>query len=116
MPWNDGMVPRQQQKVGTIISLSIPAGTKGQSMRLIHWIWAAITGFIVGLIARAVLPGSDQMGFLMTTALGILGSLIGGFLGSLIKKPVEGARFHPAGFLLSVIGAILLLLLWRYIG
>lgn len=85
-------------------------------MRLIYWIWSAITGFFVGLIARAVLPGSDQMGFLMTMLLGILGSLVGGFVSSLIKKPAEGARFTAAGFLMSVIGAILLLLLWRYLA
>jgi uncharacterized membrane protein YeaQ/YmgE (transglycosylase-associated protein family) len=85
-------------------------------MRLIHWIWAAITGFVVGLIARAILPGSDKMGFLMTMVLGILGSLVGGFIGSLINKPAEGSQFHAAGFFMSLIGAILLLLLWRFIA
>ncbi len=84
-------------------------------MRLFQWIWAAIIGFVVGLLARAILPGADQMGIIATTILGILGSFVGGYIGSLIKKPVEGAKFHPAGFFLSIIGAILLLLIWRAI-
>jgi uncharacterized membrane protein YeaQ/YmgE (transglycosylase-associated protein family) len=62
-------------------------------MRLIHWTWSAITGLIVGLIARAIMPGADNMGLFMTMILGIAGSLVGGFVGSLLKKPAEGARF-----------------------
>ncbi len=80
---------------------------------MIHLIWSVIVGFFVGLIARAVLPGADQMGFLMTTIVGIVGSLLGGFVGGLIKKPVDGAKFHPAGFLMSIVGAVVLLLLLR---
>ena len=84
-------------------------------MGIFHMIWSIITGFLIGLIARAILPGADQMGFIATTVLGILGSLAGGFIGGLISKPAEGSKFHPAGFLMSVIGAVILLLLWRYI-
>ena len=84
-------------------------------MGIFHVVWSIITGFIVGLIARAILPGTDSLGFIATTVLGILGSLAGGFIGGLISKPPEGSKFHPAGFLMSVIGAIVLLLLWRYI-
>lgn len=85
-------------------------------MKLIHWVWAAVTGFVVGLIARAILPGADHMGLIATTILGIVGSFVGGWLGSLIKKPAEGSNFHPAGFLLSIVGAIILLLVWRMIS
>ncbi len=84
-------------------------------MGIFHILWSIITGFLIGLIARAILPGADQMGFIATTVLGILGSLAGGFIGGLISKPAEGSKFHPAGFLMSVIGAVILLLLWRYI-
>jgi len=84
-------------------------------MGIFHMLWSIITGFLIGLIARAILPGADQMGFIATTVLGILGSLAGGFIGGLISKPAEGSKFHPAGFLMSVIGAVILLLLWRYI-
>jgi uncharacterized membrane protein YeaQ/YmgE (transglycosylase-associated protein family) len=82
-------------------------------MHLFQWISAAIVGFVVGLIARAVLPGADHIGVIMTTVIGILGSFVGGFIGSLIKKPVEGARFHPAGFLMSIMGAVVLLIILR---
>jgi uncharacterized membrane protein YeaQ/YmgE (transglycosylase-associated protein family) len=84
-------------------------------MGVFQVVWSIITGFIVGLIARAILPGADSLGFIATTVLGILGSLAGGFIGGLISKPPEGSKFHPAGFLMSVVGAIVLLLLWRYI-
>ena len=84
-------------------------------MGIFHILWSIITGFFIGLIARAILPGADSMGFIATTVLGILGSLAGGFIGGLISKPAEGSKFHPAGFLMSVIGAIVLLLVWRYI-
>ena len=85
-------------------------------MKLVHWIWAIVTGFVVGLIARAILPGADQMGLIATTVVGILGSLVGGWVGGLIKKPPEGAKFHPAGFFLSIVGAVILLLIWRMIA
>ncbi len=84
-------------------------------MGIFHVLWSIITGFIIGLIARAIVPGADTMGFGATTILGIVGSLIGGFIGALISKPVEGSKFHRAGFFMSVIGAIVVLLLWRYI-
>lgn len=76
---------------------------------MLHIIWAVIVGFVVGLIARAIMPGIDHMGFWMTSLIGIGGSLVGGFIGAMIKRPVDGAMFHPAGFVLSVIGALVLL-------
>ena len=83
-------------------------------MGIFHILWSIITGFVIGLIARAILPGADSMGFIATTVLGILGSLAGGFIGGLISKPPEGSKFHPAGFFMSVVGALVLLLVWRY--
>jgi uncharacterized membrane protein YeaQ/YmgE (transglycosylase-associated protein family) len=80
---------------------------------MLHVIWHIITGFVVGLIARAVLPGSDRMGFIATIILGIVGSVIGGFIGRAIKKPEPGAAFHPAGFFMSLVGAVIVLLVWR---
>lgn len=83
---------------------------------MLHIIWSIIVGFIVGLIARAVVPGAQHMGFIATTVLGIIGSLIGGLLGRLISKPREGATFHPAGLLLSIVGAVVLLLIWGVVA
>lgn len=82
---------------------------------MLHIIWSIIVGFFVGLIARAVLPGAQHMGFIATTGVGIVGSLIGGFIGTLFKKPEPGARFHPAGFVMSIIGAIVLLLILQFL-
>ena len=76
---------------------------------MLHIIWSIIVGFIVGLLARFFYPGAIQLGFLYTTLLGVGGSVVGGPIGGLIKKPVDGAMFHPAGFLMSIIGALLLL-------
>jgi len=82
-------------------------------MGLMQILWAIVVGFVVGLVARAVLPGADRLGFWLTAAVGVAGSWIGGYLGSLISKPAEGAMFHPAGFLMSVVGAVVLLLVVR---
>jgi uncharacterized membrane protein YeaQ/YmgE (transglycosylase-associated protein family) len=84
-------------------------------MGLFHIIWSVVVGFVVGLLARAIVPGADKMGVIMTTLVGIAGSLIGGVIGSILSKPKEGSKFHPAGFLLSIVGAIILLLLLKFV-
>ena len=81
---------------------------------MFHLLWSIVVGFVVGLIARAIVPGVQHMGFIATTALGIVGSLLGGVLGGAISKPKEGAKFHPAGFILSLIGAVIVLFLWQH--
>lgn len=83
---------------------------------MLHLIWSVIVGFVVGLIARAIMPGADHLGFWMTSFVGIGGSLLGGLVGGLIKKPVDGAMFHPAGILMSIVGACVLLYLLRYVN
>ncbi len=82
---------------------------------MLHVIWSIIVGFIVGLIARAIVPGTQHMGFIMTTLLGIAGSVIGGLIARLFSRPPAGSKFHPAGFLLSIVGAIVLLVIWGLI-
>jgi uncharacterized membrane protein YeaQ/YmgE (transglycosylase-associated protein family) len=84
-------------------------------MSVAHILWSILVGFIVGLIARALLPGAQNLGFLATTILGIVGSLVGGLLGSLISRPKQGSWFHPAGFFLSILGALIVLYLWRFV-
>lgn len=80
---------------------------------MLHLVWSLIVGFVIGLVARALLPGADAMGFFATAAVGIVGSLIGGLIGRAIARPEPGAKFHPAGFAMSVVGAIVLLLVLR---
>lgn len=84
-------------------------------MSIFHVLWSIIVGFVVGLVARALLPGADHIGLPLTIVVGIAGSWLGGFLGSLVSKPPEGAKFHPAGFLMSIVGAIVLLFLLRFV-
>jgi uncharacterized membrane protein YeaQ/YmgE (transglycosylase-associated protein family) len=69
-------------------------------------------GFSIGLIARALLLGAQPRGFFAPSVLGIVGSLVGGFIGSLIPQPREASIFHPAGFFGSILGALIVLYLW----
>ena len=79
---------------------------------MLHILWMFIVGIVVGFIARAIMPGKQSMGILMTGVLGVAGSIIGGLISRLFSKPADGAFFHPAGIIMSVLGAILLLFLW----
>jgi len=79
---------------------------------LIHYIWMFIVGIVVGLIARFIMPGEQHMGLIMTGFLGIVGSFVGGFIGRLFSKPAEGAPFHPAGIIMSIVGALIVLFVW----
>ena len=79
---------------------------------MLHFIWYIIVGFIVGLIGRAIMPGAQALGFIMTTLIGIGGSIVGGLIARLFSKPEPGSVFHPAGLILSIIGAIILLFVW----
>lgn len=80
-------------------------------MGILGIIGMIIVGFIVGVLARLFYPGANEMGFWMTTGLGIAGSLIGGVITSLLWKAPDG-KFHRAGWIMSIIGA--LILLWGY--
>ncbi len=80
---------------------------------MLHILWSIIVGFLAGLIARAVYPGANPMGLVMTTLLGIVGSVIGGLIARFIWKHESGQKFHPGGFVLSVVGAIVVLFLWN---
>ena len=65
-----------------------------------------IVGFFIGLVARALMPGNNRMGFLLTSALGILGSVVAGFLGQQLGWYRIG---EPAGFIASVFGALMIM-------
>jgi uncharacterized membrane protein YeaQ/YmgE (transglycosylase-associated protein family) len=75
-----------------------------------------VIGLIAGLIARALLPGNQSMGLLATTLLGIAGSFVGGFVGSLFRSDGRVWDLHPSGLLFSVIGSMLVLLLVSLAG
>lgn len=77
-------------------------------MGIIGWI---IIGLIAGAIARWIMPGPDRMGWLGTIVLGIVGSLVGGTLLNLVSG--GGMELSGAGILGSILGALLVLFVWR---
>lgn len=81
-------------------------------------IWL-ILGFVVGVVAKAILPGSDGGGIILTTVLGILGAVVGGAIGSIFGYPMVSSFNNIAGslpsFLSSIIGAIVVLAVFRLI-
>ena len=82
---------------------------------MFHILWMIIIGFLAGWIARAIVPGVDAMGFWMTTGLGIVGSIVGGLIGRVFSKPADGSMFHPAGIIMSIVGAIIVLFVAKMI-
>lgn len=76
-------------------------------MGILGWI---IFGLIVGIVARFLMPGRDPAGFVVTAVLGIVGALLGGFLGRSVGWYAAG---EPAGFIVAVVGAVVLLVLYR---
>ncbi len=74
-----------------------------------HFIGQIIFGLVVGIIAKLLMPGRDPGGFIITILLGIAGSLVG----TLIGRALWGGANYTAGWILSIIGAILLLWLYR---
>lgn len=77
--------------------------------------WAAF-GLVIGLIARLLYPGRQPMGFIATMILGIVGSLLGGFMSFLFGfRPEEGA-FSGGGWIMSIVGALIVVWLGLFIG
>ncbi|AND17630.1 GlsB/YeaQ/YmgE family stress response membrane protein [Rathayibacter tritici] len=77
-----------------------------------------VVGLIAGALARLIVPGKQSISIAMTIVLGIIGSFVGGFLGFLIFQhdPMDGF-FQPAGIIGSIIGAIIVLLVYtRFAG
>ena len=80
---------------------------------MLSFVWWLIIGLIAGALARLIMPGRDAMGLLATMLLGIIGSILGGLVAGLIWRTETG--FHPGGLLLSLLGAIFALWIWRMI-
>jgi uncharacterized membrane protein YeaQ/YmgE (transglycosylase-associated protein family) len=75
-----------------------------------------VVGLIAGALARLFVPGRDPMGIPATIALGILGSFVGGFLVDVLFRPDSQDRgLHPARIIGSILGAVLLLLVYRWV-
>ena len=81
-------------------------------MGIMSIIGTIVVGFIVGLLARFFYPGAVEMSWVMTTVLGIAGSILGGLLSGVFFKSPDG-NFHPAGWVMSIVGAVILI--WAYL-
>jgi uncharacterized membrane protein YeaQ/YmgE (transglycosylase-associated protein family) len=79
---------------------------------MLHIIWSIIVGAIIGGISERLMFSGLHLGFVKCALLGIAGSIIGGLIARLFSKPADGASFHPAGFIMSIIGALILLFAW----
>lgn len=74
-----------------------------------------VVGLVVGILARFVYPGEVQMGFIMSAVLGVVGSFLAGFVGSMLDKE-PGTQLKPAGFVYSILGAIAVIFIARMAG
>jgi uncharacterized membrane protein YeaQ/YmgE (transglycosylase-associated protein family) len=76
-----------------------------------------VIGLLAGALARLLVPGRQHISVVMTIVLGVVGSFVGGFLGYLIfhKDSAEGF-FQPSGIIGSVIGAVVVLVIWLRVG
>ena len=79
-------------------------------MAIIGWVFF---GLVVGIVGKLLTPGRDPGGFILTIVLGIAGALIGGFLGKSLGFYREG---EPVGFIMAVVGSVILLLLYRMVA
>ena len=77
---------------------------------MLHLIWYLIVGFIAGLVAKSMMH--LHLPLLGTVVLGIIGSVVAGFITHLFIRPRGESSFHPAGIVFSILGALLVLFLW----
>jgi uncharacterized membrane protein YeaQ/YmgE (transglycosylase-associated protein family) len=83
---------------------------------ILHIIWLIVLGLVVGLVARLVVPGKQPMGWVATALLGIIGSYVGGTLGSIVFPPHQ-FDIHPPiqhSFLGALVGAVILLVIYKF--
>jgi uncharacterized membrane protein YeaQ/YmgE (transglycosylase-associated protein family) len=78
---------------------------------MLNLIWYVIVGIVAGVIAKMVMH--THLTLLWTIVLGIVGSVVGGLVTHIFFHPRKGAQFHPAGIIVSILGALLVLFLWH---
>ena len=79
---------------------------------MLHYLWVALIGLVVGALAKLIMPGKDPGGIFVTMLIGIAGSFIGTWVGRLVGWYQEG---ESAGFIMSLIGALILLAIYHFI-
>jgi uncharacterized membrane protein YeaQ/YmgE (transglycosylase-associated protein family) len=89
-------------------------GSGNINLEVSMWLlWALFIGLIVGAVAKAIMPGRDGGGMVVTALLGIVGAIVAAFLGQQLGWYAEG---EPAGFLAAVVGALIVLSLYRLVA
>ncbi len=81
-------------------------------MGILGWI---VLGLLAGAIAKAIMPGNDPGGFIITMLLGIVGAILGGFIGSALFKTDLGSFFDLRTWLLAIVGSLILLGIYRLV-
>jgi uncharacterized membrane protein YeaQ/YmgE (transglycosylase-associated protein family) len=79
---------------------------------MLHMIGHAIFGLLIGLVARAIMPGQQHMGLILTMLLGLIGAWMGGLIGRVTGMYKEG---HPAGWFMALVGALIVLFIYSRI-
>jgi uncharacterized membrane protein YeaQ/YmgE (transglycosylase-associated protein family) len=83
-------------------------------LAMLHLVWYLIVGVVAGAVAKFIM--NFHIGFWRTMLLGIVGSIVGGLIARIFSKPSDGAPFHPAGLILSIVGAIIILFILQRFG
>ena len=83
---------------------------------MLSLLWLLVVGLIAGFLARAVVPGRDSMGLVATLLLGVSGSVVGGLILGLLFGGFRDRGFSPAGIIGSVIGAVVVLVVYNRIS
>ncbi len=92
----------------------VPA-TSGTVVRMGIFGWI-ILGLLAGAIAKAIKPGTEGGGWLATMALGIVGALLGGFLGSQLFNVNISTFWSPMTWILAILGSLLVLVIWGFLS
>ena len=79
---------------------------------MLRMIGHAIFGLLIGLVARAIMPGQQRMGLILTMLLGLIGAWLGGLIGRVTGMYKEG---HPAGWFMALVGALIVLFIYSRI-
>jgi uncharacterized membrane protein YeaQ/YmgE (transglycosylase-associated protein family) len=93
--------------------LAIPASCSLFGDIVMHFVWTILVGFVAGLVARALMPGRNPMGFFLTAVLGIAGSLIATYAGQALGWYEAGVG---AGFIASIVGAVAILAIYHAVA
>lgn len=84
-------------------------------MGIIDIVVYIVVGFLAGFIAKQIMPGPDGGGFILTTILGIVGAFVGGLIGARLFASGDGTGFSLMGFVFAVIGALIVLAIYRLV-